>query len=117
MAAAARADRIAHRFARGDVQVRVEGVRAFQGSRDELRSLVFQFRDQADRLVLSIHDVRTDIAPDRASAVQQFAAHVSARIMGEEDHAMRDVRMEWIKEEDEWKIRRMEADEGLKRIP
>ncbi|MBP7276306.1 MAG: nuclear transport factor 2 family protein [Kiritimatiellae bacterium] len=115
--AATRADGIASLFARDDVHVHVEGAPSFMGSRDELRSLIFQVRDQAEYLVLTIHDVRTEVAPDRASAVQQFSAEISARIHGGEDHALREVRMDWVNEEDQWRIRRIEADEGLKRIP
>lgn len=117
IASAARAERIAARFAERDVRICVEGAPDFSGPRDDVKAAVFQARSQVQKLHVSILDLQTEITPDGVRATQRFTAHAWADSPTAEDHAIREVRMDWVKSDGEWLIQSIEASEGLKRIP
>ncbi len=117
IAAASRAERIASRFAEQNILIHVEGAPEFGGSRDDIKAAVYQFRSQVQSLELSILDLATEVAPGGAAATQRFTAHAHAVTSVAEDHGVRDVRVDWVKADGEWRIQSVEATEGLKRIP
>ena len=117
IAAATRAERIASRFAEQNIHINVEGAPEFSGSRDDIKAAVYQFRSQVQSLELSILDLATEIAPGGAAATQRFTAHAHAVTSVAEDHGIRNVRVDWVKADKEWRIQSVEATEGLKRIP
>lgn len=111
------ADRIARQFSGSGADLVIQGLPELaSASRAELRSAVFQFRHGVERLSVSVRDVEVSVDPDRARARMSFVAHASVRAVGGEESGVREVRMDWARGEEGWRIRRIEADEGLRRI-
>lgn len=85
-------------------------------ARGELRAQIYYFRENLDRLEIRIDDVSAAIAPDHLSATQTFTARVTASGRAAEESGVREVRIFWAKTDEGWKIRRIEASEGFRRI-
>lgn len=117
LAAGGTADRIARQFAESGADLVIQGLPELaSASRAELRSAVFQFRHGVERLSVSVRDVEVSVDPDRTRARMGFVVRASIDAAGGEESGVREVRMIWERGEDGWRIRRIEADEGLRRI-
>jgi hypothetical protein len=117
LAAGGTADRIARQFSESGADLIIQGLPSLtSASRAEIRSAVFQFRHGAEHLSVSVRDVEVTLAEDRTRARMTFVVSASLRMAGGEERGVREVRMDWAREEEGWRIRRIEADEGLRRI-
>ena len=116
VAAAGRAERIISHFSETP-EIEITGVENPSAvSRRELRSLIYGFRENLERLEIHIDDISTTVATDRATATQIFTARVTVVGSAMEDSGIRETHIAGTREDDGWKIRRIEATEGFRRI-
>ena len=116
MSAVRRADRAAAWFAE-DCEIRIDrsGLGAV-ASRTELRQSLFRLRGMLDTLRVTLHDESIVVSPDRTSAMQRFTARATARHHGDEESALQETEVEWLRTPDGWRIRTLRAVEAIRRI-
>lgn len=116
VAAARRAERASGWFL-PDCEVRIE--RAGLGTvatRGELRQAIFQARAALDSLRIGLHDQDVAVSPDRAGAVHRFTARAEAVHRGDPESAVQEVRVQWLRTPDGWRIRSVSTVEGIREI-
>lgn len=116
VAAARRAERAAGWFL-PDCEVRIE--RAGLGTvatRGELRQAIFQARAAMDSLRIGLHDQSVTVSADRSGAVHGFTARAEAVHRGDPESAVQEVRIQWRRTPDGWRIRSVSTIEGIREI-
>ncbi|MBM4154620.1 MAG: hypothetical protein FJ221_06275 [Lentisphaerae bacterium] len=114
--AARRAERASGWFL-PDCEVRIE--RAGFGTvatRGELRQAIFQARAALDSIRIGLYDPSVTVSADRASAVHGFTVRAEVRHRGDPESAVQEVRIEWRRTPDGWRIRSVSTVEGIREI-
>lgn len=82
-------------------------------SRENLMMAVLHSRTLLNRFIIETHDVELDLRSDRLSALMTLSAKVTADGPAGPETVWKNVRMEWVKQDDLWLISRVQAVEPI----
>ncbi len=113
LVAANKARNVGLLFAR-DFEIDLQGrARGVVTERSQVAQVMLLYRSAPSRIELSFRDVEVEVADGGASAEMTAVASASATTAGDLRHRRFRLAFRWLKEDDEWVIRRAELLEEL----